>query len=118
MHPLEHMIFFSSCCLPLTYELHPLHLLFPCLYARISPIAGHDGFDKPAGGSYVHYLHHSRFTVNYGTPVVPLDRVLGSYYDEHGRVSLLAEGRYREIAAENWWWLSLAAGAIAAPFLC
>ncbi len=58
----EHLIFFTSCCLPLFYELHPIHMLFPCLYARISPIAGHDGFDKPAGGSYVHYLHHSKFT--------------------------------------------------------
>ena len=62
MHPVEHLIFFTSCCLPLFYELHPIHMLFPCLYARISPIAGHDGFDKPAGGSYVHYLHHSKFT--------------------------------------------------------
>lgn len=84
MHPVEHLIFFTSCvactpcvrthapqlthrpndrcCLPLFYQLHPLHLLFPCLYARISPIAGHDGFDKPAGGSYVHFLHHSKFT--------------------------------------------------------
>ena len=46
MHPVEHLIFFTSCCLPLFYELHPIHMLFPCLYARISPIAGHDGFDK------------------------------------------------------------------------
>jgi sterol desaturase/sphingolipid hydroxylase (fatty acid hydroxylase superfamily) len=116
MHPVEHTIFFTSCMLPLFYSLHPVHMLFPCVYSRISPIAGHDGYDKPAGGSYVHYLHHSRFTVNYGTPVVPLDRVFGSYFDENGRVSLLEEGRYGDAIKENWWWSLLAIGAIVAAF--
>ena len=49
--------------------------------------------------------------------MVPLDRVFGSYFDENGRVNLLAEGKYGEIFWENWWWLSLAAGAVAAPWL-
>lgn len=111
MHPVEHLIFFTSCCLCLFYELHPLHMLFPCVYARISPIAGHDGFDRPAGGSYVHYLHHAKFTVNFGTPVVPLDRVFGSHFDKNGRVDLLGTGQYAQILKENWFWGSLAIAA-------
>ena len=77
MHPLEHLLFFGSSLLPLLLArlgvgCHALHLLFVLSYARISPIGGHDGFDKPAGGSLVHYLHHTKFEVNYGTPVVPV----------------------------------------------
>ena len=43
-----------------------------CTY-RTHYIGGHDGYDKPLGGSLVHYLHHTKFNVNYGTPVVPFD---------------------------------------------
>ena len=50
--------------------------------------------------------------VNFGTPVVPLDRVLGSHFDQDGHVALLRDGEYAKIWAENWWWLSLAAAAV------
>ena len=49
-------------------KMHVLHVIFILTYTRISPIGGHDGYDKPLGGSLVHYLHHTKFTVNYGTP--------------------------------------------------
>ena len=50
--------------------------------------------------------------VNFGTPVVPLDRVLGSHVDQDGHVALLRDGEYRKIVEENWWWLSLATAAV------
>ena len=38
---------------------HPIHFLFKKFYTSISPIGGHDGFDQPGGGSFIHYLHHA-----------------------------------------------------------
>ena len=38
---------------------HPIHFLFKKFYTSISPIGGHDGFDQPAGGSFIHYLVRS-----------------------------------------------------------
>jgi len=81
MHPIEHLIFFSSVFTPFFMTLHPIHFLFVCTYARISPLAGHDGYDKPCGGSLIHYLHHVKVNVNYGTPVVPFDKWFGTYDD-------------------------------------
>ena len=34
-------------------------------------------YDQPGGGSHYHYLHHSKFNCNYGTPMMPMDKVLG-----------------------------------------
>jgi sterol desaturase/sphingolipid hydroxylase (fatty acid hydroxylase superfamily) len=129
MHPIEHLIYYSCTliCLIPGCPLHPVHFLFNKIHADISPVAGHDGFDLPAGGSYLHYLHHrtspSRaranasllpsllppllypppppcpqrashrahialslalsgyFNVNFGTPLVPFDRLFGSHDD-------------------------------------
>lgn len=81
MHPIEHFVYFSASFTPLLFSLHPVHFLFQTIYSRLSPIAGHDGFDKPAGGSIEHYLHHLKTNVNYGTPVVPLDKYFGTYDD-------------------------------------
>ena len=48
---------------------HPMHFMYNKLHADISPVAGHDGHDKPAGGSYFHYIHHRYYEFNYGTPL-------------------------------------------------
>ena len=40
---------------------HPIHFLFKKFYTSISPIGGHDGFDQPAGGSFIHYLVRSHY---------------------------------------------------------
>eukprot|EP01051_Picozoa_sp_SAG22_P019656 SAG22_NODE_3699_length_1569_cov_1.721769_1_plen_355_part_00 len=50
-------------------------------YTQMSPIGGHDGFDQPGGGSFIHYLHHAHFNCNYGTSMVPLDKLFGCYED-------------------------------------
>lgn len=81
MHPVEHLAYYSCTLLNVFFSLHPLHFLFNKYHADLSPAAGHDGFDKPAGGSLFHFLHHSKFEVNYGTPMVPLDVLFGSYDD-------------------------------------
>ena len=87
MHPVEHIIYYSCVLLPLFIMLcfglpqHGMHFLFNKFHATISPLPGHDGFDAPGGGSYFHYLHHSHFQCNYGTPMVPFDKLFGTYED-------------------------------------
>jgi sterol desaturase/sphingolipid hydroxylase (fatty acid hydroxylase superfamily) len=81
MHPIEHLVYFSASFTPLLLPLHPIHFLFQTIYSRLSPIAGHDGYDKPAGGSIEHYLHHVKTNVNYGTPVMPMDKWFGTHDD-------------------------------------
>ncbi len=78
MHPIEHLFYYSCTLTVLLFPLHPYHFLYTKFHADISPIAGHDGYDKPAGGSAFHYLHHSLVDCNYGTPLVPLDYVFGT----------------------------------------
>jgi len=56
----------------------------------------------------VHYLHHAKFTVNFGTPVVPLDRLLGTHLDKQGPVDLIGTRQWIAIFKENYFWMSLA----------
>ena len=79
MHPIEHLLYYTCTLLNFFFVLHPIHFLFNKFHADLSPIAGHDGHDQPAGGSLFHYLHHAHFECNYGTPMVPLDVWFGTY---------------------------------------
>ena len=81
MHPVEHLLYYTCTLLVLVTPLHPIHFLFNKFHADLSPLPGHDGFDQPGGGSFFHYLHHSRYDCNYGTPMVPLDKLFGTYED-------------------------------------
>ena len=51
----------------MVFSLHPFHFWMNKLHADISPLPGHDGHDKPAGGSYFHHIHHAKYEYNYGT---------------------------------------------------
>ena len=79
MHPIEHLFYYSCTLVPFFFKIHPFHFLMNKFHADISPVAGHDGYDQPAGGSKFHYLHHTLVNCNYGTPMVPLDIIFGSY---------------------------------------
>ena len=82
MHPFEHLIYFSCVFVPsLIIPQHPIAFLYNHFHVLVSPLPNHDGYDDPAGGSKFHFLHHAHFDVNFGTPMVPLDRLFGSYDD-------------------------------------
>lgn len=88
MHPVEHLIYYTCTLLPFFISLHPTAVYMNLLHATLSPVAGHDGHRSPGGGgSFFHYLHHSRFECNYGTPLVPLDRLFGSLDDGSAKPS-------------------------------
>lgn len=48
----------------------------PKSFLDIAPIGGHDGFADPAGDAGYHYLHHAKFEVNYGVPLIPFDMLV------------------------------------------
>lgn len=88
MHPLEHVLVFSSYVLPLFLSMHPVHILFLVTCSRIAPLAEYDGFDRPAGGGLCRHLHHARnrvgeVGVNFGNPdlMVSLDEYFGTLDD-------------------------------------
>jgi len=89
MHPVEHMLYFSGVLLCWLIPSHPLHIIFYLQYAAFAPAPSHSGFDKLVLSKrmalnleyYDHYLHHRYFEVNYGGPIVPIDKWLGTFHD-------------------------------------
>jgi sterol desaturase/sphingolipid hydroxylase (fatty acid hydroxylase superfamily) len=86
MHPIEHLLYFSSVLIHFVVPSHPLHFLFNSEQTgAFAPSTGHHGFEKPLArkmfpsGSYFHYVHHRIFTCNFGGEELPLDRWFGTY---------------------------------------
>ena len=89
MHPLEHIIYFSSALIFFIVPAHPVHIINLLSRLGVAPAQGHTGFDRVATGDsasidtsyYAHYLHHKYFEVNYADGMVPLDKWFGSFHD-------------------------------------
>jgi len=89
MHPLEHVIYFSTIALFFLIPSHPVHMINLASRLGLAPAQGHTGFDRVVVGNeasmdtsyYAHYLHHKYFEVNYSDGMVPLDRWFGSFHD-------------------------------------
>jgi sterol desaturase/sphingolipid hydroxylase (fatty acid hydroxylase superfamily) len=89
MHPVEHLIFFSSVLIHVIVPSHPLHMMFTLLQSALGPGLSHAGFDELVFGDekalrndrYFHYLHHRYHNVNYGESNVPIDKWVGSFHD-------------------------------------
>ena len=90
MHPVEHLVFFSTVLVQWLIALHPVHALFQLQVAAFGPALGHCGFGRIRFGhgkeltlaSTFHSVHHRRFKYNYGGSLVPLDKWLGTYHDD------------------------------------
>jgi sterol desaturase/sphingolipid hydroxylase (fatty acid hydroxylase superfamily) len=89
MHPIEHLVYFSTILLFFLVPSHPVHMINLASRLGVSPAQGHTGFDRVVLGEktsfeasyYAHYLHHKYFEVNYADGMVPLDRWFGSFHD-------------------------------------
>jgi len=96
MHPIEHLVYLSGILLHWIIPSHPIHAMAHIFHAVMTPAPGHTGFNEfvirsgseskkertlTVRGSYVHWLHHRHFTVNFGSEVVPLDKLFGSWHD-------------------------------------
>ena len=89
MHPIEHIIYFSSVLIHVLLTSHPVHFLFHMHWNALGAAVTHTGFEaltfrnKPILilGSFHHQLHHRFYNCNYGNPPVPWDRWFGSDHD-------------------------------------
>ncbi len=89
MHPIEHLLYFSSILIHFFIASHPIHFLFHIFYLGLQPMASHCGFDglqidgkkRIQLGDFFHQLHHKHYKCNYGTSEMPWDRWFGSYHD-------------------------------------
>eukprot|EP01079_Euglenida_sp_SAG-EU17-18_P002612 gene2612-530_t len=80
--------YFTGTLLIMCIPLHPVHYMFANVHAQ--PCADHptpsNTWGRPScrlpqgfGGSYFHYLHHAKYSVNFGTPFLPLDLLTGTW---------------------------------------
>ena len=88
MHPLEHLLFFSSVLIHLIIPAHPLHILFHMQHQSLTAATSHTGFEnllikdeKTLALGTFHQLHHRYFEVNYGNLQMPWDKWFGSFHD-------------------------------------
>lgn len=93
MHPVEHLLYYSSVLIHLVIPANPLIITHHLLSLNLGAGADHTGFAKftrkgaePGQGlglsSYAHYLHHRYHEVNYGNQgAVPLDKWAGYWHD-------------------------------------
>ncbi|MEM9604153.1 MAG: sterol desaturase family protein [Pseudomonadota bacterium] len=89
MHPIEHLLFFSSILIHWVVASHPVHILFHMQHQALTAVTSHAGFDdllvKDAHalslGNFHHQMHHRYFECNYGNLEVPWDKAFGSFHD-------------------------------------
>ena len=89
MHPVEHLIFFSSILIHLIVPAHPMHILFHMKHQSLTAATSHTGFEnllvqdrkRLALGTFHHQMHHRYFEVNYGNLEMPWDKWFGSFHD-------------------------------------
>lgn len=89
MHPVEHLLYFSSSLIHLVIPSNPILAIYQLHYSGFGAVVGHIGFDKIEvkedaafdSHAYAHYLHHKFFEVNYGDGLVPLDKLFGTWHD-------------------------------------
>ena len=89
MHPIEHLLLFSTVLIHLVVPSHPIHVLVHLYYTCLGPLPGHSGYahlrvngkDVVALTDFFHQLHHRHFNCNYGARLIPFDRWLGTEHD-------------------------------------
>ncbi len=89
MHPIEHLLFFSSVLIHWIVAAHPIHILFHMQHQALTAATSHTGFEgllvkdknRLALGTFHHQMHHRYFECNYGNLEVPWDKWFGSFHD-------------------------------------
>ena len=89
MHPVEHLIFFSSMLIHFIIPTHPLHVLFHVQHQALQAASSHTGYESLLVknkktldlGTFHHQMHHRYFEVNYGTLEIPWDKWFGTFHD-------------------------------------
>lgn len=105
MHPVEHILYFSTVVVQWLLALHPVNALFQIQIAVYNAALAHTGFEKLKfgknllidGGSHFHYLHHKFFECNYGGSLASLDKLFGTFHDGSDEAQAAMRNRLRAI---------------------
>ena len=89
MHPVEHVLFFSSILIHLIIPGSIVHILFHMQHQALTAATSHTGFEnllvkdkkQLALGTFHHQMHHRYFEVNYGNLEMPWDKWFGTFHD-------------------------------------
>ena len=89
MHPVEHLLFFSSILVHFVVAASPVHILFHMQHQALTAATSHTGFEglivkdknRLALGTFHHQMHHRYFECNYGGLEIPWDKWMGSFHD-------------------------------------
>ena len=92
MHPIEHLMYFSSVMIHAVVPSSPVHVLFHLYVQGLNPAFSHSGYDGVMlgdkkhleTGDFFHQLHHRHINCNYGTIEMPWDRLFGTFHDGTG----------------------------------
>ena len=87
MHPIEHVLYYSTLLIHLVIPSHPILVVFHACLQNLSPPFSHSGYEQVLVrdkqrlrvGDFFHQLHHRYFECNYGTIDMPWDRWFGSF---------------------------------------
>lgn len=107
MHPVEHLIFFSSILIHWLLAAHPIHILFHMQHQALTAATSHTGFEgmvvrdknRLALGTFHHQMHHRYFECNYGNLEVPWDKWFGSFHDGTEEAHERMKARRRQLAS-------------------
>ncbi len=105
MHPVEHLIFFSSVLIHWIVAAHPIHILFHMQHQALTAATSHTGFEnllvrdkkRLALGTFHHQMHHRYFDCNYGNLEMPWDKWFGSFHDGTDASHLKFQERRRRL---------------------
>jgi sterol desaturase/sphingolipid hydroxylase (fatty acid hydroxylase superfamily) len=89
MHPVEHLLYFSSILIHFIVASHPILILYHMQNQALTAATSLTGFDALLVkdkrtlelGNFHHQMHHRYFECNYGTLEVPWDKLFGSFHD-------------------------------------
>ena len=105
MHPVEHLLYFSTLLVHFVVASHPVHFFFHLYLQALNPAATHSGYDglmlggkkRFQLGDFFHQLHHRYFECNYGTAEMPWDKWFGSFHDGSPEANALIRERRRKM---------------------
>ena len=89
MHPVEHLIYFTTVIIHWLVASHPIHVIYNLHYQALGAAMTHTGYEsllikdkrQLELGTFYHQLHHRYFECNYGNQEMPWDRWFGTFHD-------------------------------------
>ncbi|AXI53798.1 desaturase [Sulfitobacter sp. JL08] len=105
MHPVEHLLYFSSLMIHCVFPSHPIHLYFHVIYLGPGAAMTHTGYEdllvkdkrRLALGTFYHQLHHRYYECNYGNQEMPWDRWFGTFHDGSDEGTKVTRARKKEM---------------------